>query len=252
MIKFFRKIRQKLLSGNKFSKYLIYAIGEIFLVVIGILIALQINNWNDERKTKKEENLALMNLTKDFEFNLTSIKDLITTTSNEIDLGLIILANTGIRYKNSRNFEFNSMLSRIASLNIYSSQNGFLNDLINSGKIGIIENDSLRVSLSSWGPTIEELYRKEQTALHHTTLLIDFVKKNGSWLNVDNLYPQWGITYPKSGFEIDNNALLEQLEFENLVDEVINRKGGLRERQKKVQKLNIEILRMIHAELERE
>lgn len=49
MIKFFRKIRQKLLSENKISKYLAYAIGEIVLVVIGILIALQINNWNDKK-----------------------------------------------------------------------------------------------------------------------------------------------------------------------------------------------------------
>ncbi len=50
MIKFFRKIRQRLLSENKFSKYLIYAIGEIVLVVIEILIALQINTWNESRK----------------------------------------------------------------------------------------------------------------------------------------------------------------------------------------------------------
>ncbi|WP_282124701.1 DUF6090 family protein [Algibacter mikhailovii] len=50
MIKFFRKIRQQLLSENKFSKYLIYAIGEIVLVVIGILIALSINNRNEEKK----------------------------------------------------------------------------------------------------------------------------------------------------------------------------------------------------------
>jgi len=47
MIKFFRKIRQQLLAENKFTKYLIYAIGEIVLVVIGILIALSINNWNE-------------------------------------------------------------------------------------------------------------------------------------------------------------------------------------------------------------
>ena len=50
MIKFLRRIRQKLLSENKISKYVLYAIGEIFLVVIGILIALQINNWNETRK----------------------------------------------------------------------------------------------------------------------------------------------------------------------------------------------------------
>jgi hypothetical protein len=55
MINFFRKIRQRLLSENKFSKYLIYAIGEIVLVVIGILIALQINNWNERNKTEAKE-----------------------------------------------------------------------------------------------------------------------------------------------------------------------------------------------------
>jgi len=52
MIKFFRKIRQNLLSEGKTGKYLKYAIGEIVLVVIGILIALSINNWNENRKSK--------------------------------------------------------------------------------------------------------------------------------------------------------------------------------------------------------
>ena len=49
MIKFFRKIRQKLLTENKFSKYFLYTIGEIVLVVIGILIALWISTWNNQR-----------------------------------------------------------------------------------------------------------------------------------------------------------------------------------------------------------
>ena len=55
MIKFFRKIRQRLLTENKFSKYLLYAIGEVFLVVIGIMIALQANNWNQSRKQLDNE-----------------------------------------------------------------------------------------------------------------------------------------------------------------------------------------------------
>jgi hypothetical protein len=50
MIKFFRRIRQKLLEQNRFSKYMFYATGEILLVVIGILIALQVNTWNEKRK----------------------------------------------------------------------------------------------------------------------------------------------------------------------------------------------------------
>ena len=54
MIKFFRKIRCDLIEKNKTRKYLKYAIGEIVLVVIGILISLQINNWNENQKYSRE------------------------------------------------------------------------------------------------------------------------------------------------------------------------------------------------------
>ena len=65
MIKFFRKIRQNLLAENKFRKYLVYAIGEIVLVVIGILIALSINNWNETNKDIEQERVYLNNLKED-------------------------------------------------------------------------------------------------------------------------------------------------------------------------------------------
>jgi uncharacterized protein YxeA len=67
MIKFFRKIRQRLLTENKFSKYLIYAIGEIILVVIGILIALQVNKLNENRKIDATRNGYYVQIQKDFE-----------------------------------------------------------------------------------------------------------------------------------------------------------------------------------------
>jgi hypothetical protein len=59
MISFFRKIRQNLLSQNRVTRYLVYAFGEIFLVVIGILIALQVNNWNEGKKTLEQERRIL-------------------------------------------------------------------------------------------------------------------------------------------------------------------------------------------------
>ena len=63
MISFFRKIRQKLLSQNRVTRYLVYALGEIILVVLGILIALQINNWNEQNKNRifEKEILSLIN-----------------------------------------------------------------------------------------------------------------------------------------------------------------------------------------------
>jgi len=83
MIKFFRRIRYNLMEKNKTGKYLKYAIGEIVLVVIGILIALQINNWNEERKAKLSENATLRNFVQDlrsdsssFSINLNIFKDI--------------------------------------------------------------------------------------------------------------------------------------------------------------------------------
>jgi hypothetical protein len=88
MIKFFRKIRQRLVTKNlptgtgragKFSKYLIYAIGEIILVVLGILIALQINNWNEDRKIFEDLDLIRQSLFSELNKDIESI-------NNELDL----------------------------------------------------------------------------------------------------------------------------------------------------------------------
>ena len=70
MIKFFRRIRQQLLTENKFSKYLLYAIGEIILVMVGILLALQVNNWNENRVLTKKEITNLKEIKKNLESDL--------------------------------------------------------------------------------------------------------------------------------------------------------------------------------------
>ncbi|MEN8126106.1 MAG: DUF6090 family protein [Bacteroidota bacterium] len=95
MIKFFRKIRQRLLIENKFSKYLFYAIGEIVLVVIGILIALWINNWNQEQKNMKLANVYLTDLRRDIKSDVKTLDDRIITNEgfiNKIDSIIITVA----------------------------------------------------------------------------------------------------------------------------------------------------------------
>ncbi|MAX69627.1 MAG: hypothetical protein CMC76_00780, partial [Flavobacteriaceae bacterium] len=102
MIKFFRKIRRNLLSEQKTAKYFKYAIGEIILVVIGILIALQINNWNDNNKKNELEQEALYNLKVDFELNKKELENIIASTESSINKSLEILKHTG--KNNSDNF----------------------------------------------------------------------------------------------------------------------------------------------------
>ena len=92
MIKFFRKIRQKLLQENRVSKYLLYAFGEIILVVIGILIALQINNWNEKNKDRKEANLIKESLLEDFIKDTIVLSNTIRYNQRDLDYTIDLIA----------------------------------------------------------------------------------------------------------------------------------------------------------------
>ena len=149
MIKFFRKIRQQLLTENKFSKYLIYAIGEIILVVIGILIALSINNWNEARKSTEQETLYLNRL-------LTENKqDIVAFNNNikELQKGIESVENFSKALKNdaiedstlikSANdyFKYGSIYP------IFYSSNSTFDDLSSTGNLKVITNTNLRDSI---------------------------------------------------------------------------------------------------------
>lgn len=84
MIRFFRKLRQNLLTQNRGSKYLLYALGEILLVVIGILLALQVNNWNEERKQRKLEQDYYCRLLEDINLDERQVADLLEASSERL------------------------------------------------------------------------------------------------------------------------------------------------------------------------
>ncbi len=158
MIKFFRKIRQKLLSENKFSKYLIYAIGEIVLVVIGILIALQINNWNAEQKIEKEEIGILKNLLESL-YSAKEQSDIEIFKENQLRESLLVaLGKNSNKSKLGINTISDSLFydilwnsnPRLPVLNSYS-------DIKNTGKIGIIKNRSIRESFTNLELTLTGL-----------------------------------------------------------------------------------------------
>ncbi|MCW5516045.1 DUF6090 family protein, partial [Muriicola sp. Z0-33] len=148
MIKFFRRIRQQLLSENKFSKYLLYAIGEIVLVVIGILIALQINNWNEDIKAKEKEIKLLIELKDDL---LETKNDLLT----DIDKAQQILTTTNAVYKAI-------VEDQISDTNPYELSTAYIletatlfpklsaYEAIQSEGITIISNDDLRKNITDF------------------------------------------------------------------------------------------------------
>ncbi len=82
MLKFFRRIRKKLIEENSLRKYLIYAFGEILLIVVGIFIALQLNNWNENRKTHQAQEELLFKLVSDLKYDITKFQKLDSIYAN--------------------------------------------------------------------------------------------------------------------------------------------------------------------------
>jgi len=125
MLKFFRKIRLKLIDEGNLKRYLIYAIGEIALIVIGILIALQINNWNNWKKERIKEREILIDLVENLEINVKTIESDIELLrlfdrSSEIVLSSIYNSRPYVDTL-ARHFD----MARVPKVELFLSQTGY-------------------------------------------------------------------------------------------------------------------------------
>lgn len=151
MIKFFRQIRQKLLTENRFNKYLIYAIGEIILVVIGILIALQVNNWNEARKNRKQEINFLSRIQADIKTDIENISGSIRTNKSRMKRAEFLLASIDQPQlvKDSATYFIQSIEYAGYTNNPIISDNTF-EEIKSSGKLSFIRNENLRSAIQEY------------------------------------------------------------------------------------------------------
>jgi len=160
MIKFFRRIRFDLMEQNKMGKYLKYAIGEIILVVIGILIALSINNWNENRKIKVQESKYLQGLRSDIQLNLDAINQFLEAGNASIASAQKVLAY----YEGEDVTDLNDLNYHATNVYIwerFTIQDNTYQELVNSGSIGIISNDSIKNGLLNLQALYHELKNEE-------------------------------------------------------------------------------------------
>ena len=157
MITLFRRIREKLINSGSITKYLLYAVGEILLVVIGILIALQVNNWNEERKRVIEEIVILNILQEDMETAKAQSEEyIIYEELNKQALMNVLTADSLEAILNSEQADslFQNVIwvanFRVPVISAY-------NDLKNSGKTGLIRSQKIREQLSTLDMNISNL-----------------------------------------------------------------------------------------------
>ena len=220
MIKFFRKIRQDLLSKGKTGKYLKYAIGEIVLVVFGILIALQINNWNERRKIQSNQEKYLTLLKTEAENNLKEIRNTKNAVS-EMNIKQIVLYNLiNIKQDTVTEKHLSESLFRIVS-NLYKFkyENSALSDLKSSGNLKNILNDSLRKYLIALEPLVIEVQNQEDAVVDSRDKVRNYLNENGSLkVIIDQSEEEERLGLPKlSKSKRTNIDLLGQVEFENIL-----------------------------------
>ena len=145
MIQFFRKIRFNLMEKNKTGKYLKYAIGEIVLVVIGILIALQINNWNELNKERASEKIILNEIRDNLKFDLKDFESNIANLQNKAisSKSILKILESNSDYNDSIGYFFFYLKTYPHFSN---KSNGY--NLLQSKGLDIIQNDSIRKSIT--------------------------------------------------------------------------------------------------------
>ena len=211
-----------MLTENKFSKYLLYAIGEILLVVIGILIALQINNWNENKKQRAEEIETLKNIKSDFANTIIEFEEnndfrerIIATTSE-----LYTIIHT--KQNNYSKHQLDSLMSDLFINPTYNGQSETLNILFNSGKINIISNDSIKNALVIWPQQVEDITEDE---IYSSNIIFNdlqpIVKRYVSLYDIHNRINYKGLKLfsntTQSTFKADYSGLFNDREFEGIL-----------------------------------
>ena len=167
MLRFFRQIRKSLIGQSKVSKYLLYAVGEILLVVIGILIALQVDTWNENKKNTAETRFQILKLMDNLRADQDQLKGAISQNEYYLE-DLIFCVNVLSNDTMATKSDFMERFQHMTVTLDFAPTRGAFEGLISSGKIQLITNQSLlddlftyynTSSYVSWDSSIKDYAR---------------------------------------------------------------------------------------------
>ncbi|MEL7124120.1 MAG: DUF6090 family protein, partial [Bacteroidota bacterium] len=218
MIKFFRNIRRNLLLENRTSKYLLYALGEIILVVIGILIALAINNQQEQRILQQKEQTYLNGLLDEFQTSKLKLTELIKVNQQNY-LGAKKILEYVSKPETLENEQvlsklfFRSFSNDIA----FNPNNSLLMEMINSGSLKDISNNELRRRLTTWLATLDDISSQEKGLDIERTQVLNLFRTNENSIRtiLDHSNPNSELNLPPRQNPMSNLDILHSVAFEN-------------------------------------
>ncbi|WCO02219.1 hypothetical protein [Psychroserpens ponticola] len=217
MIKFFRGIRQQLLSEGKTPKYFKYAVGEIILVVIGILIALQINNWNQDRLNQLEKKDLISKLHLEFKSNKKVVANFRIEEKKAINALIKLMSFVGASEEELLNHNLDSLFFKSFPSNEIAFANNAVHSIVQNGRLNLFENDSISSLLYQWNSLSEiSKTRYEKLDSWSNDHFLPFLLPHISFKEMDsNANFKWAGT---SKVKPNYYPLFQKVEFENLID----------------------------------
>ena len=220
MISLFRKTRKQLADDNKPGKYMRYAIGEIVLVVVGILIALQINNWNEEGKERAKEVHYLKNIKTDLYLNIEELDRYIATRIKAIESASIILEHFEGKPLTDLK-EFSEHTINIYTWRKFFQNNNTFQELVNSGNLALISNDSIKSTLLN----IESQYKVMKDEEAHFRYDAEVLLYEPSYGMVDLNYALKSLTYKMSNGQAGEDVEFPREQYELMLKDLKQKNG---------------------------
>ncbi|MBL4604229.1 MAG: hypothetical protein JKY02_00750 [Flavobacteriaceae bacterium] len=187
MIKFFRRIRQRLLTENKLTRYIIYAIGEIALVMIGILLALQVNSWNQRRLNTIEEKILLSNVHDEFVENKSFLKEVLQTESEAYKANKDLMKLIGSSKEELNLHNLDSLFYESLPAAQFISTQHSISNIIQNGKLNIIKDNRIIKLIYQWEALVKAINQREAIKGNWSDeRIIPFLAKYISFKEMDN------------------------------------------------------------------
>ena len=241
MINFFRKIRKQLADDNKPLKYMRYAVGEIVLVVIGILIALSINNWNEGKKDKAESIKILKKLHSEFETNKTELDASRHYHEQQYQAAVKIEELFDPNHKIPSDTIADLIIQLLKDWR-FEPRQSITSSAMASGKIALINNDSLTENLNTWLYSINK-YNEIYAGLEKA--------KQEFWVDINEKYPMRNLdpNIGVSNFKGNPDGIFSNLKNENIIRAIRYQQGFIVDWCNALQEDHNDILRFISLEL---
>jgi hypothetical protein len=215
MSQLFRKMRQQLFAGGQLPNLLLYVTGEIFFVVVGILVAFQVDNWTEERKLRREEISLLKSLKREMTDNVKQLEEVISHNNQSGQAASKLLEIYRGDFQQFKPENLDSLLAQVQWAWTFNPKLSVLNSIKVNGKIGAIQNPAIQAFIASFEEMADD--SEEESLVVRSIIADKYVLAVSKYISVSSRAKYLGFHLSESKFQSDYKGVFNDREIESVL-----------------------------------